>query len=407
MKFWKDPNNILCICAVLAISLVCQSSSVSNPGMAYMMEDFANIPPATITMVGTLPSIAMIVSSLLFPVLRRYLSIRTIVIGASVLLVIFGLAPIWTPDFTMILVERFLFGIGMGFMWPAVQSSIVEFYEGTKRNTLLGFNSVLTAGGGIIWANTAGPLALNGWRASYYAYFIALAILVFVCVFLPASKPLGKKTEASEEEAKAATPPSVSNWKLWAVLIVAAAFVFNFCSMTFFTNISMKIVNDGLGTSVEAGFGITSFTIGSVLIGLVFGAVMKAKFMSKFGCPLGWILCGIGMFIAATATSFAVLVAGGIIAGIGCGTFVPAQIGIYGRVAGSDKAPLLIGVGNALSGFAQWMGPTLFTSIATAQGLDAGGPCIKLAAILMIGSGIVALILFVIAHATNKVKTEE
>lgn len=413
MKFLKNPNSLICIIAVLAISLLCQSGQVSNPGLPYMMQEYSSISPATVTMVATLPSLAMIVCSVLYPILRRYMPLRPIVVVAGILLVVFGVAPIWTQNFTAILVERFLFGMGVGFMWPAVQSSIVELYTGTKRDTLLGFNSVLTAFGGIIWANTAGPLALNGWRASYYAYFIALVIIIFVVIFLPVTKAMknsGEPAPAEGEEAVDLVEVPPADFKFgtaWAWALIIVSFVFNLCSATFFTNVSSKVILDGLGTSVQAGLGLTAWTAGSVVVGLLFGLIMKAKIMDRYGCAIGWVVTGIGILIAAHAQSMPVLLLGGAIGGIGCGTFVPAQVGVLGKLAGTKKASTYVSAALAIGGIAQFFGPPLLTAIAQAQGLDAGAPTLNYGGWTMLISGIVVLIFFIIAFAMNKKKAAE
>jgi len=128
MKFLKNPNNMICIIAVLAISLLCQSAQVCNPGMEYFIQDTMMKDPTAdasgLMMVAALPSLAMVFCTLLYPILRRYVSVRLILIVSGVLLVGFGVAPLYTEDVSTIMVERFIFGIGCGFTWPAVQSTI-------------------------------------------------------------------------------------------------------------------------------------------------------------------------------------------------------------------------------------------------------------------------------------------
>lgn len=406
MKVWSKPNAIVSVIAVLVISLLCQSGMVSNPGLPYLMEEYmGSVPPSTLTMIATLPSLAMIICSLCYPILRRFMQVRAIMVFAGILLVVFGTAPIWTEDFMLLLVERFLFGIGVGFTWPAVQSTIIELYEGHKRDTLLGLNSVLTTGGGIIWVNMAGPLALNGWRASYYAYFLAVVFLVFIWIFLPRTQKLSKKAEA-ESDMKEIPPADFKFGTFWAYALIIVSFVFNLSSATFFTNSAMKVVNDALGTSIEAGLAITAWDLGSIIVGLAFGFIMRAKIMNKYSVAIGWILAGIGILICANASSFVMMLVGGVIGGIGCGIFVPSQVGVLGKLAGTKRASTYIGAALAVGGLAQFFGPPLLTAIATSQHLDAGGPTLAMGGTVMLVSGIIVLVCFIIAYALNAKKQQ-
>ena len=138
----------------------------------------------------------MLPAALGFFALRRRFSFRSLFIAGSVLLIAGGVAPYWTKTFTDVLVWRGVFGLGVGIMWPLAQSMIVELYDGNKQDTLLGWNSVVTALGGIIWANVGGILALQGWRTAFLTYLIPIAVLVFFRRFHAQLETIARGEEA-------------------------------------------------------------------------------------------------------------------------------------------------------------------------------------------------------------------
>ena len=394
-KILSNPNHVLCMAAVLLIAILCQSSSAEAPALAYIAEDFPEYPFSIISYVSTLPSLAMIIPSLLYPVLRRYFSVRPLFLVGSLLLIIFGVAPAYADSFTTVCVFRFIFGIGMGIMWPLAQSTIVELYSGTRQDTLLGFNSVITACGGVVWGNVGGILALQGWRVAFFTYYIPIVVLVFSFIFLPLTKPLGKKAADSAEADPIETSEPIPGWVLPAVFLLIAYFVFNFCSMTYFTNLAAKVVGEGIGDSANSGFAQSMFTVGSLIIGLAFGIVMRNKSINRYAMPIAWTITVVGFFLVAAANSFVTLCLSSIVQGFGTGMFVPACLNLINRIGGKKKAALLVGFSCALSGLSQFVGPTITNMIVESMGLASGSPCMFLAAAIDCAAAVLCWIIFV------------
>ncbi len=392
-KIRNNPNSAIAVIAVLLVGILCQSSGAENPALAYMAEDFSDLPFSTIALVTTLPSLMMVPASLGFSALRQRFSFRTLFIAASVLLIGGGLAPAWAPTFTMVLVWRAVFGLGVGVMWPLAQSLIVELYDGNKQDTLLGWNSVVTAFGGIIWANVGGILALQGWRIAFYTYFIPIAVLVFCGIFLPNSKGARKAKESIDQIDAPETPKKAGRGLIGlTAVILIGYFLYNFCNMTYFTNIAMKVVGEGLSDSAGAGLASSFYTVGSLIIGVIFGRCMRNAWFSRYSMAVGWLSSAIGMLIVGTAPSFPVVIVGSVIQGFGTGTFMPTMVGIIGNVAGKQNASLILGISMCLVGASQFFGPTVFNLITEALNLAAGGPCITLSAVVQLTFAVVATV---------------
>lgn len=396
----SNPNSAIGIAAVLLVGILCQSSGAENPALAYMAEDFPALPFSTIALVTTLPSLMMIPASLAFSLLRRRFSFRTLFVAAAILLVVGGVAPAWAATFPEVLAWRAVFGVGVGVMWPLAQALIVELYGGNRQDTLLGWNSVVTAFGGIIWANVGGVLALQGWRVAFFTYFIPIAVLVFCGIFLPNSKPAGKKGAAGCEtlgapDGSARIAPATKGLIGLTVLILVGYFLYNFCNMTYFTNISMKVVGEGLGDSAAAGFASSFYTVGSLIIGVMFGRAMKNRWFFRYSMAAGWVASAIGMLVVGLAPTYPVVVLGSVIQGFGTGTFMPTMVGIIGNVAGKQNASFILGISMGLVGASQFFGPTVFNMVAEALSLTAGGPCITLSAVAQLAFSVVATLVLV------------
>ena len=403
-RAFRDPNTIIAMIAVLLVGVLCQSSGAENPALAYIAEEFNQLEFSSIAFVTTVPSLMMIPASLIYSFCRKKgVSFRILFVIASILLIVGGVLPGFTPHdpnaFGFIIGWRAVFGLGVGVMWPLAQSLIVELYSGQRQNTMLGFNSVVTSVGGIIWANIGGNLALMGWRFSFFTYFIPIAVLVFCAIFLPNHRKNVAAAAADGEGLVAEKPVEdeldtapVKGYVGMAVILIVLYFVYNFCNMTYFTNISMKVVGEGIGDSATAGLGQSMFTVGSLIIGVIFGKVMNNKFMARYSMGLGWILTGIGMVIVAQAPNFTMVAIGSVIQGFGTGMFMPTMVGLIGNVGGKKNASFILGISTCVLGASQFFGPTIFNMIVESMGLTAGGPCMLLAAIVHIVFAIITFI---------------
>ena len=439
-KIGRNPDTVIGMLAVLLVGILCQSSGAENPALAYMAQDFSDLPYSTIAMVTTLPSLMMIPASLAYSALRRFFGFRTLFVGGSALLIVGGVAPAWATSFEQVLAWRAVFGLGVGVTWPLAQSMIVELYEGNRQDTLLGWNSVVTAFGGIIWSNVGGLLALHGWRAAFFTYFIPVAILVFCGIFLPSSGPakkrethdkpsVGRHDDASGALRDAgnrdgATIPTSAGSAPGAerpggiaarggkgifgltIIILVGYFLYNFCNMVYFTNISMKVVGEALGDSASAGFASSFYTVGSLIIGVVFGRAMRNRWFARYSMAVGWIASAVGMLIVGTAGTFPMVVVGSVVQGFGTGTFMPTMVGIIGNVAGKQNASLVLGISMCLVGASQFFGPTIFNVIVEALGLAAGGPCITLAAVCQLCFALAGTIVLVLVRRGQRLSEE-
>lgn len=400
-KLSRSPNSVVGVLAVLLVGVLCQSSGAENPALQYMANEFADLPFSTIALVTTLPSLMMLPAALGFSVLRRRFSFRALFVAGSVLLIAGGVAPYWARTFIDVLIWRGVFGLGVGIMWPLSQSMIVELYDGNKQDTLLGWNSVVTALGGIVWANVGGVLALQGWRTAFLTYLIPIVILVFSGIFMPDSRP------AAAEKRPGKTSVSVGAGLVGLTAIVLIGyFLYNFCNMTYFTNISAKVVGEGIGDSAAAGLASSFYTVGSLIIGIFFGRAMRSKWFSKYAVAVGWVASAVGMLITGLASSYGMILVGSVIQGFGTGTFMPSMVGIIGNVAGKQNASLVLGISMCLVGVAQFFGPSIFNIIAETMGLAAGGACIAMSAVAQLLFAVTGTAFLIYVHIREAKKND-
>ena len=96
-KAFRNPNAVISMIAVLLVAVLCQSSGAESPALEYMAQEFTDLPFSQIVLVTTVCSLMMIPASLGYSFLRKKLGYRPIFIGASILLILGGVMPAFTP----------------------------------------------------------------------------------------------------------------------------------------------------------------------------------------------------------------------------------------------------------------------------------------------------------------------
>jgi MFS family permease len=390
----RKINSLSTAVSVLLVAILCQSSGAESPALQYIADAFPNTPMTTITLISTLPSIMMIPASLLFSAIRKKVSIRKLFLVFMIITIVGGVMPSFAQTVTQILIWRAIFGFGLGIMWPLAQSLIVELYQGDRQNTMLGLNSVVTACGGILWGMLGGVLALQGWRISFYVYLIPIIVLVIVMIWLPEPP----KIMAPAADPQAAAAPRKKGALLSLVVLLIAYFIYNFANMTYFVNLSLKVVGEGLGNSAQSGLAQSIFTVGSLVIGLTFGFVMRTKLFKSYSLGIGWLLTGIGFFIVSGADVYSTVLIGSFIQCFGTGMFMPTMIGLFGKACGAVNAAVFIGISTCVLGLSQFVGPQVLNSLVSAFGEEYGSFPMFLGSMIHLVCAVITIIVLIILN---------
>ncbi len=150
-------------------------------------QDFA------VSLIITLPSLAVALSGFAMGALAdRFGKVRTL----SVSLLIFtfaGVASFFLDDLNVILVARFIVGIGIAGITSAVTALLAEYYTGMDRVRAMSYQSAAMGVGVLILEFTGGTLAEYGWRIPFLVYLIGIPILMAVILTMREPVPMDQE----------------------------------------------------------------------------------------------------------------------------------------------------------------------------------------------------------------------
>ena len=376
-------NQTLLKAVVLSISLLLLAATAVSPALANISAAFPGVSAQTIMLLVALPSMTMVLASLVFGKLSEYLSRRGLFQLGMVLFLSGGISPYFMNDLSLILVMRAVLGLSLGIIFPLSIVLISDFFAGHERDTVMGLQSVAVNLGGIIFSMLGGLLCTVDWHNTFLAYTVGFGVLLFVCLYLP--EPVRAKAAAGPDNPAAKAPLSGKVY-----FTEALVFIYNLLIFAFFTNVAIQVVGENLGNAASAGLALTVFTGGGLLGGLVFGKTMQT--LKQFTIPLGWLVTGIGMSLVAGVHDFEVLLAGCFIGGIGFSTTCPAFFVALSVMSPPSRVAFSIALASALSGIGQFVAPFVFELIAAPFNQGPGRFYLLVSAVAFLAVGLLLLL---------------
>ncbi|NLM61548.1 MAG: MFS transporter, partial [Clostridiales bacterium] len=103
------------IASIIALSLLLMSGQALNPGLARLMAEYG-VSESAVMLLVTIPPLAVIPGTFIGSLILRHFTKKAVGIAASLLITVCGTLPVMIDNFTIVLVTRFLVGIGLGFL---------------------------------------------------------------------------------------------------------------------------------------------------------------------------------------------------------------------------------------------------------------------------------------------------
>ena len=335
--------------AVLATSLLIMSPIAVSPAVADMIAAFPRVNPNITVWVVTMPSIAMVIFSLVYSRLVLFIAKRTLIAIAMTCFIIGGITPAFLNDIYLILAMRFVFGAGIGFLMPLSSGLVADFYDGEMRAAMMGWQSAFVNFGGLLFMFTGGLLAAIHWNLTFFAYTIGFLVAAWVLFMLPEPK------KAVQPESGPVSMP----YPVFA--LISGIFLFNILFFALMTNASVMISSENLGDASQAGTVLTMFSVGGFFSGVMYGKT--AKIFKRFTNTAGWSFTGIGMLIVGLSSYLPVIIVGTFLAGAGMAITMPSYLIKISQEAPASAISVAYAYTFVFVGVGQFISPIFFDGL--------------------------------------------
>jgi MFS family permease len=375
--------------AILSISLMLTSSQAIN-GVIPQMKQSLGISQSQSELLGTAPSITVILFILLSSYFAKRIGMKkTIILGFFLLLAgIGGIIPVFTATFQTVLISRVILGAGLGVYNSLAVTYISSLYSGNTRATLLGIRNSMEALGQTILIFLAGVLVNINWTASFLVYAIAFPVALLFALKVPEIRD--ENSDIPENHVKEKMNPMVFALVLFAILLVMNSIAIS----VRFASIATEIK----GVNFNASNYLALMPILGILAGFMFGPINK--WIGKGTLYLGIIFFIISNLLIAVSNGNMTFLLTGLflssITGSWCFPFIFSNLDKVTTKNTINFATSLIFIGCNIGNFIAPIAMQLAQFLTRSTNLTAP---------FFVFAGIFIVILFVTFFATNKKNT--
>lgn len=227
-----------------------------------------------------------------------------------------------------LLIGRAILGLSVAGVMTASVTLIADYYQGEKRNRVMGIQAAFMGFGGVVFLIFGGFLADISWRFPFLIYLSALAILPLVIFVLTepnrarvALDKTGKKVgEKIAEVGGELRSDRYSQIRI--VFIYAVMFLTALCFYMVPVQLPFYLIENYDVSNSQTGIAIACSTLSSAIMSMNYGFI-KSKLSFMGVVVLLYCLMGFGYGIISVATSYPVVILGLILSGMGLGLLMP------------------------------------------------------------------------------------
>jgi len=342
--------------SILSISiLTIMAPTAVSPAMAAIKEAFPEVSETMAKLVLTLPTLVMIPVGLTSAKMTSKIDKKKLLLTGMTLFLVFGVAGGLVSSFGMLLLMRVLFGVGLGIMTPLSTSLIFDFApQPERRSKLLGIQGASNQLGGLIFMSLSGILAAMSWRYSFYVYAFVVVSIILTVMYLPAMPPQPLKNPNAK-------PKKMS--KKIVILAFVACMIFA-CYFIINTDLAIFMAKDNLGDAKECGYALSLMRIPAIIAGIMLAKIMKK--LGDFTMPVATVVMAGGYLMIALANSYAMMMAGCLVVGLGGGFALPPISLFLPRIVTPRQRTLGVAIIMSVAQLGQFVSP-LYTGLFVSE----------------------------------------
>jgi MFS family permease len=368
--------------ALLAVAcLTVMSAATISAALPRMADAFAQVPRVELLtkLVLTAPALAIAVCAPFAGAIIDRFGRLALLRWSLLLYGLAGASGYVLDDLAAILASRIVLGVAVAGTMTTMTALVGDYYRGEARARFASVQSFAMSIGAMAFVGLGGVLADVDWRLPFLLYLSGWAVLVPAALFLHEPRHAAGRDGERDEPVRASVPG------------IAAAYAITFFAVAMFymTPAQLPFLARTIGVESGAAAGL------AVGLNSALAAVGSAMFprLRRFNGVLGVYAWAFGFMAAGymfvgVASSFALVLVGVVLSGIGVGLFFPnsnlwvlalAPGRLRGRLAGGLTASIF---------FAQFCSPLLLEPVLARVSL--GGAFLGAGAAMAAMAGLLA-----------------
>ncbi len=281
--------------SLLSISLVLTSSGAIAADIPAIAKAFPTQSVSSIQLLITIPGISVVIFVLLSSFISKILGEKQTVILGLFIALFSSIIPIFSDNYTAILISRIFLGVGFGLFNSLAVSLIGFFFDGYERTKLVGFQNAFQSIGLAVMTYLVGILININWHMTFCVYLIIIPIIIFFVFFVPSTK----RPENANEETEKTKLKQTTNWHVILYLLIFVILLI--ISAPTNLDLALLFVHSGYGTATDASTVLSIGSLVGMLAGFSFGVIFKK--INHFVLPASFILTALSLLLIAVSNN--------------------------------------------------------------------------------------------------------
>ncbi|MCK0167256.1 MFS transporter [Jannaschia sp. S6380] len=286
---------------------------------------------------------------------------RKLLLVAIALYLVAGPAGWLVSSIWALLASRALLGVAVGIVMTASITLITDYYDGARRDEVLGRQAAFSGLGGIVFLLAGGLLADVSWRGPFAIYALVLPILILAWLHLP-------EPERRAPQADDPNPVPLARGRVAGLAGLA------FASMVIFylvpVQIPFHLAEMGTSSGTLSGVAVAATKATGAAASAIYGRVARRlPRRIVFAATFGLMAAGYG--IVAIAPTPLTVVAGLALFGCGFGLLLPGLNALAGDVATEATRGRVVGVMTTCLFMGQFASPLATQTLIASFGSNA------------------------------------
>ena len=367
-------------------TLTVMAGSVIAPVLNQMGEGLGVTPGAARLLITTHGIMIAICSPVIGLLIDKWGVRKPLILG----LVLYGLAGgsgLFITNYYLLISSRVLLGMAVATIFTAITVSILNLYEGTQRNRIMGWRGSSNSVGGIIWPLIGGSLGMLSWHLPFAAYLIGLPIAFIAFLAIP------KTQKSADYPANGAANKKESTFRIFRstpilFLTYGLAFVGNILLYAIIVFMPKLVEQFGVTSSFYVGTFISTVGLAGGTASLFYGRI-KARLSFNSIVKISLFLWSVGFILISQAPFLWLISVSIIFFGIGMGMVIPTISVWVGELVPASFRGRMTSYITLFSYTGQFLSPIILSPMETALGLTTlflviGATCVFLLVLFLI-----------------------
>jgi len=361
------PGKISLWVILASATLTVMGGAVIAP-VLNQMGDGLGVDPSAARLLITTHGIMIALCSPLVGLLVDKAGIRKPLIFGLLLYGLAGGSGLVINNYYLLIVSRVLLGISVAMIFTSVTVTVLNLYEGTQRNKVMGWRGSSNSAGGILWPLIGGSLGVFSWHLPFAAYLMALPLAFLAFLAIPETQ---KSTDRSTDGVvdKQESVYTLFKRNLVIFLPYGLAFVGNILLYAIIVFIPKLVEQYGITNSFYVGTFISTVGLAGGTTSLFYGRI-KARLSYNSIVKIATFMWSVGFLLISQASVIWLIPVAIICFGIGMGMVIPSISVWVGELVPASFRGRMTSYITLFSYTGQFLSPVILSPVDSWLGLS-------------------------------------